>query len=362
MAILFLFALPFLYTTVLAQTDTTTTVQGRVIVGTPDGAPLPEDFQLELQVIDAVSVQAASSYTTTIEPDGGFVFNDVPLVQGNDFYLIYATYAGFRQSTQAIQADEASSVVFYVYETTDQLDDIVITNGIMRIEEFSFLRHSGVNIEVVLELVVENRGDRILYDGDTAFWFELVVGAYGYSEVTTEGSTATYLHFEDGIIPLVKDTIPLRPDWPPRTIRVSYLLEFNADIVIDVRFPVQVENLDVLIPKDTVELSSDTMRAIDDEVPGIGSNITYRLFRPLNDLQPNESLVFTLEGRPTETITNDPAAALRITQKVDEGVSLVILFVGFLGILSVFGGTWWVWRRRQMSLAEIHEIRNSEHL
>jgi hypothetical protein len=335
-------------------------VQGRVIVGTTNGSPLPEGLQLELQLIDSASVQSTATYSTTLESDGSFTFSNVPPIQGNDFYLIYTTYNGFRQSTRPFQSDQANNIVFHVYETTDQLDDIVITNGIMQIEEFAFLRDSGVNIEVILELEVENRGDHILYNGSAAFYFELIVGAYGYSEVTTQGSTATHLRFEDGIIPIVKDTIPLIPDWPSRTIRVSYLLEYNEGAVIDMRFPVPVENFELLVPKDTVELKGDTMRATGEERPGIGSNITYRLYRQLNTIQPDESLIFSLEGRPTETITNDPITALRNSEDDKQGASISTLFGGFLGITLIFGGVWWLWRRRKMSSSDLFKGENSE--
>ena len=346
-------------TTVAAQTNAIT-VQGRVIVGTANGSPLSDGLQLELQLIDADSVQATSTYTTIIESDGRFAFTNVPPIQGNDFYLIYTTYDGFRQSTRPFQSDQANNIVFHVYETTGQLDDIVITNGVMQIEEFSFLRGSGVNIEVILELEVENRGDQILYDGSTAFSFELLVGAYGYSEVTTEGSTATHLRFEEGIIPIVKDTIPLNPDWPKRTVRVSYLLEYNEGAVIDMRFPVPVENFDLLVPKDTVDLKGDTMRSTGEERPGIGSSITYRLYRQLDTIQPNESLIFSLEGRPTETVTNDPRSALRNSKEDEEGASAVTLFGGFLVIALIFGGAWWVWRRRKLASSDLFEGENSE--
>ena len=345
--------------TITSAQNNTVDIQGRVIVGTTNGAPFPEGLQLELQVIDADSIQSVSTLTTVIDSDGGFLFSNVPQVVDNDFYLIYTTYNGFRQSTRPFRSDQANAVIFYVYETTDQLDDIVIKKGVMQIEEFSFLRNSGVNIEVVLELEVENRSDHILYSDGAAFSFELLVGAYGFSEVTTEGSTEFHLQFEEDIIPIVKDTIPLIPNWPPRTIRVSYLLEYYEGAVIDMRFPTLVENFDVLVPKDTVELEGETMRSTGEERPGIGSNVTYRLYSQLNAIQPNESLVFSLVGRPTETITNDPLKALRDSEKDAQGVSLSILFAGFLSIAVVFGGVWWIWRRREMALTQLHEDENS---
>ena len=60
---------------------------------------LPATLPIELQVIDIDNRAITQTITTFSDADGVFIFENVPAVTENDFYVFYATYSGVRQQT-----------------------------------------------------------------------------------------------------------------------------------------------------------------------------------------------------------------------------------------------------------------------
>lgn len=336
---------------VAAQT-TTLNIRGRIVKGTPDGQDLPETLPIELQVVSASSASASTTLTVLTTPEGDFTFEDVPRVSGSDFYVLFAEYAGVRQRTTPFYPDQANFVSFVLYETTDQLDNAVIINGSMQIDEFTMNPIAGVTLAVVMEVQVQNLGDRIIYAPPTAerasatsFHFELPVGAYGVAEVTPEDAPSlTHVYIEDGSIPVVYDTLPLIPHWPrPSTIRVTYFLLYAEEAVIDLPLAAPVEAFTIWVPRDTVYLSSEQFTLIEDDRALDESRPNYRVYQ---QNQPTDRLLFTLSGRPTETLTNTQ----RTTQSASsngEGLSLIAVLSVVFGFIVVIWG-WIIWRQRRI--------------
>lgn len=336
-----------------AQESATLTVQGRIIQGTADGLPLPDNLPIELQVISVQEVRPIHTRTVLTQADGSFIFENVPRVQGQDFYLLYATYAGVQQYTPPLNANQVNFVSFPLYETTNQFNGVEIVGGNMQINQFTRVEGSGVNLEVIMELQVISRGDRILYNRQTtpptSFSFGLPVGVYGVAEVTPDSNTAQTLHIEQGDISMVYDTLPLVPLWPrPRTLRVTYLLPYPKEAIIDQLFSVPVRNLEVWVPRDTVYLTGDAFSLTDEErtvAPGIPP---YRVYQQNAPLAAGENLIFMLSGEPTVTLPPSREQILR--DSANTGSRALIFGLGMAGILFLVGGFWWVRRRRQVIL------------
>lgn len=340
--------------TVAAQSNTLA-IHGRIVKGTSDGQDLPTTLPIQLQVVNAANASASTTLTVLTTPEGNFTFEDVPRVTGSDFYVLFADYGGVRQRTPPFYPEQADFVSFVLYETTDQLDTAVIVKGTMQIDEFTVNPIAGISLAVVMELQVQNKGDRIIYAPPIAdrpspisFYFELPVGAYGVSEVTLEDApTLTHLYIQDGAIPIVYDTLPLIPHWPrPSTIRVTYLLLYSQAAVIDQPFGVPIENFTIWVPRDTVYLTSEQFELIEDNHTLDASRPNYRVYQ---QTQPQANIIFTLSGQPTETLTNIRRGTPN--QSDNNDWSIIVLLIGVFGLI-VLGGTWLVWRRRQPMIVD----------
>lgn len=333
----------------VAQDNASLTVQGRIVQGTSDGNPLPANLPIELQIVDVDIARSSFSQTVLSQADGSFIFENVPQVDDRDFYLLYATYAGVKQRSQPLYANQVNFVSFPLYETTTALDAVEIISGVMQINRFALLQGSGVNLEVVMKLQVMNRGDRIVYDPAAAIphamRFELPAGAYGVNEVMVEGETLKTLAIEDGAIPLVYDLLPLNPLWPrAREIWVTYLLPYGQAAIIDEPFPALLNNFEVWVPQDEVYLSSEVLSATDQTVSVASDLPPYVVYEQNRPLAAGESLVFTLQGSPINSLQQTPAQLAYASDK--DSSSTVLLVVGIAGVLILLSGIW-VFNRRQ---------------
>jgi hypothetical protein len=344
---------------VRAQQSSTTTLSGRVERGTDGGRALPDNMPLELRIIDPQTLTRSEPFTTIAAPDGSFTFENIPVLEGNDFYLLYTSYAGFRQQTRPIFEEQSDFVVFLVYETTTVTDGLEVTGGYIQVDEFARIAQTGTNLSVVMELQIVNRGDRIVYDPETgtSLSFELPVGAYGVDEVIFEDedrAVAQRLRIEEGVIPIAHETTPLIPGWPTHTIQLYYLIPYGGEAVFDQPFPLRIESLELLIPEDSVFIDdaafapTDETRFIAEERP------LYEVYALHEPLAAGENLIFQMQGDPLPTNTANNTST-NATESEDSNVQRVVLFVG-IGLFLVFVFVMWaVLRSRQAALAESTE-------
>lgn len=340
---------------VTAQQAETITVEGRVERGTADGLPLPQNMVVELRVVDTDNIEGVQTLTDVIEDDGSFRFENVPRVEGNDFYVLYTTYDGLRQNTQPISVEQADFVVFLVYETTTDTSALDVLDGYIQIDEFAQIRESGTNLSIVMELEMVNRGDKIVYDPAQGYSvsFELPVGAYGVDEIVPESRPEGYrqLRIETGTIPVVHETVPLIPNWPVHTIRLTYLLLYPGSAVLDQPFPFRVEQLEVLLPSDEVFVTSEMLIKTEEQrfvARGRPLYDVYSLASPLA----NQSLVFTLQGEPLGTVSGGTVRANTHDENEDD-LQRIFIFVGVILFILFLFGVWWVIRSRQQALGNV---------
>lgn len=339
-----------------AQQAATIQVEGRVERGTPNGPALPNNMLIELRAVDAANAASIQTLTTFADDEGHFVFENVPTLEGSDFYVLYTTYDGMRQNTQPLFADQMRFVAFLVYEVNPEPVGIEIIGGSIQIDEFAEITDGGTNLVVVMQLDVVNRGDYIVYDLETrtSLSLELPVGAFGVDEVTSERApTLTYLQIEDGTIPIVRDTIPLIPGWPTHTIRLTYLVPYPDSAVLDQPFPVRVSGLRVWVPAETVYVDSTLISLAQENQPLSPERPLYNVYEQNRALAPNESLVFTLQGDPPTTGTR--RVGLNNSDDDEDGSSIqrVLVIIG-AGLVLLFGfAVWWALRARHAALADV---------
>lgn len=341
--------------------DGLVSISGKIIQGTSSGQPLPQNLPIELQVISVSQKQPSEIRSAITANNGEFTFENVPALSGNDFYILYTTYDGIRQSTPPLYADQVDFVAFPVYETTSQLEGAEIIGGSIQINEFAVMRDTSVALEVVMELQIVHHGDRIIYASDASppvsFHFELPIGAYSVAEVTPEDSQdLTHLHLqsrpETGTT-FVADTLPLIPNWPrPRIIRVTYLLPYPDEAIFDQPFPVPADNLEVWVPSDTVYVESKGLTLVEEDRVLASGRPEYRVYRQNNPLPAGESLIFALQGEPSEALSGArPATAASSQEDDDSGLQELLLIVGGVVALGIGGGIWLIQRRRTAAMA-----------
>ncbi len=335
-------------------------VEGRVERGTPTGPALPTNLLIELRAVNAANATSFQTLTAFASADGSFVFENVPKLSDNNFYILYTTYDGMRQNTQPLFADQMSFVVFLVYAVVSEPIGVEIVNGSIQIDEFAQITDGGTNLVVVMQLEVVNRGDYIIYDLETgtSLALELPVGAFAVDEVTSERTpNSRYLRIEDGTIPIVRDTIPLIPGWPAHTIRVTYLVPYPASAVFDQPFPVKAANLRVWVPAENVYIDSTMITLVEESKSLAPQRPLYDVYQA-ETLQPNQSLIFTLQGEPLggpRRFSTTPS-----TRSDDEGLQQILIMMG-IGLLILFGGVvWWVLRARHASLTAVLEEQHHD--
>ena len=153
-ALVLLFALVFVLSTAtgVQARQTGSQIAGAVINGTPNGS-LPEGGQVTIQFYTDQAL--GNSYTTDLNPDGSFDFNDLSGEVGN-YFVVFMEYKGVVYSSTETQllADDNPKVQVMIYETTDTQENIIITN-------VYYLVYPGDNGYQLTEVFrIENRGQR----------------------------------------------------------------------------------------------------------------------------------------------------------------------------------------------------------
>jgi hypothetical protein len=345
----------------------TMSVSGQLIQGTPDGLPLPEAMELELQVINISDVEVLSRHQTVSTADGSFVFADVPrYIQDDVIYTVVARYDGVEQFSDSYTAESASFIEMPIYETTSSLDDVSIAEGNFLITFLDLPAEVATNtplrqteISILMELNLVNQGDHIVYqhapEGDIpshSIGIELPVGAYNIAQ---QDPLNPRFSIEGGIIPVIYDQIPIPPGKVHRIV-ISFFTDYNNGAVIDQVFPVPASGLQILIPEETVQISSDHFSRQADVLASENEE-RYQVYEQIGTLGRNESLIFTIEGRPSRTINTAQADTSSAQQRDEEeteessGINLVLVVGISLGLFGLLIGII-IWQRKRATLAD----------
>ncbi|MEB2286855.1 MAG: cytochrome c [Anaerolineae bacterium] len=353
------------------EQEATLTVQGRLVQGTAGGEVIPAGLPMQLYALD-VHGNLAGIYESESAEGGAFTFEDVARAVGN-IYLVQVTYDGVAQGAQvpAINGDEETVTQdITVYERTTDTSTIAITWAQMLIN-YAPIEQFG--LEVWLRLELANTGDRIVTLDETAGpnnWYvsveiDLPPAAFGIQPMQAEDSQRYTVEVVDGV-PVVRDTWPLRPG-QVHTVTVAYYLPYEDGAVIDQAFGYPVVDGAVLLPNDTVTLSSeqiDEAGAWRYRVSAGGVRVTelapdekinpdkdFSLVKehPLTkSLAADERLVFELVGRPTRT------ASVMATSPASGGsdTNAVPLLLAVAGVL-IIGAAGLLWLRQRRTLAGV---------
>jgi mono/diheme cytochrome c family protein len=355
--------------TPVASSGDTLTVEGKLVQGTADGAPIPAGQLVELYALDAQG-NLAGAYDANSSADGTFSIPNVTRAAG-DMYLIQVTYDDVPQGVQInpIQGDESTLTQdVTLYERTTDTSDIAISFAQMLI---NFAPIDDFGLEVWLQLNIVNNSDKIVTSDETAGpndWYvsatmQLPVGSFGIQPMQSENSARYVVDTVDGV-PVVKDTWPLRPG-QVHSITVAYYLPYDNGAVIDQSFDYPVIDGAVLVPNDTVDFTSDqfdmtgtwsyrvshggvrvTELQPDEQIDPDTDFTLVKMHELLKPVSANGRIIFELAGKPTRTaavIATTPTLPGASTSSNTNSLPLILAGAGIVAI--VLGGVLW-WRQR----------------
>lgn len=220
--------------TVRAQVNPGVTVTGRVVNGTP-GGEVSVGAPVELHVFDGADV--TSTYTSIIEPDATFRFNDVTLKSGREF-AVSTSYQGVRYTSEptTLSTDWETGVEVWIYESTED-------NAHIHIEQAHlFLVPGEEKVHIAEVYSASNTGDRT-YVGKqtelashTTLSFTLPAEADNLS-VPKPGLEARY-EAEESVL---ADTQPIIPGIASVEVRFSYTRPYREGMHLtrDLSVPIQ---------------------------------------------------------------------------------------------------------------------------
>jgi mono/diheme cytochrome c family protein len=354
--------------TPVAASGETLTVQGKLLQGTTDGAPIPAGLLVELYALDAQG-NLSGAYDTTSGDGGAFSFPNVTRA-ANDMYLIQVTYDDVPQGVQInpIQGDETTLTQdVTLYDRTTDTTDIAISWAQMLI---NFAPIDDFGLEVWLQLDIVNNSDKIVTSDETAGpngWFvsatmQLPVGAFGIQPMQSDNSARYVVDTVDGV-PVVKDTWPLRPG-QVHSITVAYYLPYDNGAVIDQSFDYPVIDGAVLIPNDTVDFTSDQFDATgawryrvshggvrvtelqpDEQINPDTDFTLVKMHELLKPVSANGRIIFELAGRPTRTAAVIATTPTLPTTGSSNTNTLPLILAGAGIVAIMLGGVLW-WRQR----------------
>ncbi len=348
----------------VAETTEVVDVTGRLVQGTTGGRPIPADQPVSLFVLDGTGAELLSRETTA-NADHTFIFEDVPR-SSSYIYIVWINYDGIPQGAQIhpIRGDEeVISTDVTLYERTASHDTVGVTWAQVLLN-YALMNEFGLEVRLDVELL--NTGDRIVAnenDGTgplpVSVEIELPVGAFGIQPMQMQENPRYRVEVVNGV-PVVKDTWPLRPNQAHK-ITVLYYLPYEDGAVIEHNFGFPVMDAAVLVPNDTVKFSSEQFSAEGEfRYRALSGGLRVAELQPGAEISPNdasllrahdlisplaegERMVFTLEGRPTRTVSQASAGASAAADDDGSVLEMLPYFLAGLGvaILGMAGVLWW---------------------
>jgi len=260
------------------------TVTGNVTNGS--GGELPEDLVVKLHGYD--NMQAVITDTTTVQPDGSFIFQGVDM-PADRVFLVTVEYDNttYGSDIGVVPPDvHTIDLPVTVFESTT--DPNIITVDRLHLF-FEFLDTDTVR---VVELyIMSNPTNRTLVPtgpGQPTVRFKLPIGS-------------TNLAFEDGVlggryVPTPDgfgDTIAVRPGSGNYQVLFTFEMPYDRKLDIVQQVTIPVEAVVILVPEDGLKIRSDMLQ--DGGVRDV-QGTQYHMYNA-DSLAPGEELRLTITGR-----------------------------------------------------------------
>jgi mono/diheme cytochrome c family protein len=238
------------------------TVTGRVSNGTA-ASTVPPGLAVRLFIVQN---QSADTRDTTIQADGTFRFENVP-IQENTGYIAATNYRERTYYSELVVGDPAAPAVelpITVYELTQDTEVVTITNVDVRIAPVD-LQNIGGGLEILQVITYHNNSDR-------AFSTDRAAGQQGYasllillppgSVILGTDNPNRYVPYQEGFALI--DTAPVLPG--ENQVQVTYFLPYEDGAIVEQ----EVNNdfngkMRVLLYPERLKITSDTLQLTGEE-------------------------------------------------------------------------------------------------
>jgi len=321
-----------------------TTLSGTITNGTANSElPVGLDVNLRYGSVE----DGISSLTTTINADGSYIFDDVPL-SDNFEYVVVVFYNDIPFNTDVINGADllsTSSLDITIYERTEDPFVISISHLDTQIDTFT-VPEIGTGLVFTQNVTYTNESDRVYTTSQpigegrfASLLWQLPVG----SVILNDPSNPRYLLAQSQYA--IIDTSPVYPG--ENTLEAIYFQPYEMGAIIDqpLTNPLAGTHTITVIPS-SVSATGDGLTIIDDTI------VDGRVFEQPVELNVGESLVYELVGELTITRNTSESADI-ITSDV-----LPLILIVVVGIVLGFSG-YIVYRQANASVdVQINKIVN----
>lgn len=296
-------------------------MSGTITNGTA-GSELPIGLEVTLRIFDELINE--TTLTTTINADGNFTFNDVPL---NTDWVYFATveFQGERFGVQADPNTPETPLAMTIYEITNDPSVITLVGEVVQI--------NNVNntLEILHAFQYRNDSDKLFVSGQnedgntTSLVVTLPVGAI----IVRTDNDQRYIIPDDnsGLV----DTSGVFPG-NQHFISVVYLLPYFGDATIDYPTTYQFDGpIRFLISDPAIELSGDLYERLEDQPLG---EVNYEVYGTNLSLQAGDSIRYTLEGGGIETTSSDSDVVT--SNNLIPIIGIFLIAVGAMGAFLLY--------------------------
>ncbi len=296
-----------------------------------------------------IEMEPVGHYTTTVESDGGFVFRNVAMVEGQVYVATldfqHVTY-GSRFVTLYNLGDSVHLDVDVYQATNDPA--ILNVNRLHVIIEFD-----DQNILVTELYIIENLSDRV-FSGATGNPSDGVVEL-----PIPPGTVSSEMQrgMDDGMAPALQgairtetgylDTFPVRPG-AERQLMVTYALPYDGDVTISHHLPYRVESATLFLAGGDMAVDSPVFRPDSAAKGRAAPGMPFDQYHAA-ELAAGETLSFRISGEPdlsgeTGSRLNQPAASPLFAGAGDNAVTWTVGGLAMAGAVAVAGFYWRRWR------------------
>jgi hypothetical protein len=296
-----------------------------------------------------IEMEPVGHYTTTVESDGGFVFRNVELVEGQ-VYVATLDFQHVAYGSLFVTLDNLEESVRLDVDVYQATNDPAILN-VSRLHVI--VEFDDQNILVSEVYIIENLSDRV-FSGATGDPSDGVVEL-----PIPPGTVSSEMQrgMDDGMAPALQgairtetgylDTFPVRPG-AERQLMVTYALPYDGDVMISHPLPYRVESAILFLASGDLTVDSPVFR------PDAGTEGPAMPGIPFDQYQAaglaaGETLSFRISGEPdlsgaTALRLNQPAASPLFAGAGDSAVTWTVGVLAMAGALAAIGFYWRRWR------------------
>ena len=311
------------------------------VVDQNNGKVVAQTLDVMLHVLDLAYADKDMVHGQS-QPDGSFVFADVPFDASTQF-AVMATYDGVTYFSKMAPADMSSLQLVLdvpVYETTNDPSAVQID------QMHVLLEPSTDGIETKELYIVSNYGQRTVKDvihmgNDKFATLELPLPKDADYIFFQPDDKDRFIKQEGGFV----DMYPILPGDQPSQIMVSYLVPYSGKRTYTYAVPLNIARMNFVLPEDSnISLFGEGLTGPDTTTLKDGK--AYMVYSYEN-LKAGQTLNISFSGKGAP-----PASENQTTNNL---LAFGAAFLGF-GILVV--GIWW-WRRPEQAPVEAEPTFNN---